>query len=190
MVIIGLTGENCAGKGTLADYLMTKGFRVFSLSDVIREELAAEGKAITRETLTAKGNELRREFGPGVLAMKVLSRVKGGENCAIDSIRNPAEVEELRKREGFFLVHVVARPEVRFERMRKRGREGDPHTLDAFLRIEAAEASSPDPAQQQLIATARLADRTISNDTDLQEFYAKVDALLAELGGGERDEPA
>ena len=190
MIIIGLTGENCAGKGTLADYLMTKGFHVLSLSDVIREELAAEGKMITRETLTARGNDLRRESGAGVLAAKVLSRVRDGENCAIDSIRNPAEVEELRKAKGFILIHVVAKPEVRFERMRKRGREGDPHTLDAFLRIEAAEASSPDPAQQQLIATEKLADRRISNDTDLQDFYGKIDALLAELEAREGAGPA
>ncbi len=186
MIIIGLTGENCGGKGTLADYLLTKGFRVFSLSDVIREELLAEGRAVTRETLTSRGNELRKEFGPGVLAKKVLLRMKGDADYAVDSIRNPAEVEELRRMKGFFLVHVVAKPEVRFERMRKRGREGDPHTLDAFMRIEAAEASSPDVTQQQLIATERLADRTISNDAGLQEFYGKIDALLEELKSKER----
>ena len=43
-IIIGLTGENCAGKGTVADYLVQKGFYYYSLSDTIREELANEGK--------------------------------------------------------------------------------------------------------------------------------------------------
>ena len=42
-MIIGLTGENCAGKGTVADYLKKKGFYYLSLSDVIREELKADG---------------------------------------------------------------------------------------------------------------------------------------------------
>src|SRR5208337_4820839 len=100
-----------------------------------------------------------------------LLKVKGDANCVIDSIRNPAEVEELKKRHGFFLVHVTAKQEVRFERMKARGREGDPKTLEAFMRIEAAEAKSTDATQQQLIATAELADRKIGNDSDLQEFY-------------------
>lgn len=181
MIIIGLTGENCSGKGTFAEYLVTKGFHFLSLSDVIREELVAEGKEITRESLIEKGNELRRKFGPSVLAKKALLKVKGDANCVIDSIRNPAEVEELKKRRGFFLVHVTAKPEVRFERMKQRGREGDPKTLEAFMRIEAAEAKSTDATQQQLIATAGLADRKVSNDSDLQEFYEKIDVLLGEM---------
>ena len=62
-MIIGLTGENCAGKGTVADYLGKKSFRMLSLSDVIREDLAAEGKEATREGMIARGNELRKKFG-------------------------------------------------------------------------------------------------------------------------------
>jgi len=39
-LIIGLTGKNCAGKGTVAEYLAKKGFVGYSLSDIIREELS------------------------------------------------------------------------------------------------------------------------------------------------------
>lgn len=181
MITIGLTGENCSGKGTFADYLVKKGFHFMSLSDVIREALVADGKEVTRENLIEKGNEMRRKFGPGILAKNVLLKVKDEANCVIDSIRNPAEVEELRKRKGFFLVHVTAKPEIRFERMKMRGRVGDPKTLEAFLRIEAAEAKSPDASQQQLIDTVGMADKKIANDSDLQDFYEKIDLLLGEM---------
>lgn len=181
MILLGLTGENCSGKGTLAEYLVKKGFVFISLSDVIREALVADGKDVTRESLIEKGNELRKKFGPSVLAKKALLKVRGDSNCVIDSIRNPAEVEELKKKRGFFLVHVTAKPEIRFERMKKRGREGDPKTLEAFERIEAAEMKNPDLTQQQWADTFHMRDKLISNDSDLEEFYEKIDVLLGEL---------
>ena len=65
--------------------------------------------------------------------------------------------------------------------MKMRGREGDPKTLEAFLRIEAAEAKSPDAAQQQLVDTVKMADKRIGNDSGLQDFYETIDVLLGEL---------
>jgi dephospho-CoA kinase len=184
MIIIGLTGENGSGKGTFVDYLRKKGFQALSLSDVLREELAAEGKEITRENLMAKGNELRKRFGPAILAKRTLPKVRGDSDCVIDSIRNPAEVEELRKLKGFLLVRMVAKSEVRFERVKKRARESDPQTLEAFKKVGAAEAAHPDATRQQLVATAKLADRIMRNDDGLQDLHGKIDALLAELEGG------
>ena len=50
-MIIGITGTNAAGKGEASKYLVSKGFQYFSLSDVLREELAVAGKEATREHL-------------------------------------------------------------------------------------------------------------------------------------------
>lgn len=36
--LIGLIGPNASGKGEVADYLKKKGYQVYSLSDVLREE--------------------------------------------------------------------------------------------------------------------------------------------------------
>jgi dCMP deaminase len=180
-MIIGLTGEHCAGKGTLAEYLKKKSFYYLSLSDVIREEIAAEGKEITRDALIEKGNELRKEFGPGVLAKKSTAKIKDDRNYVIDSIMNPAEVKELRKLKGFVLVHVTAPPEMRFERMRARGRESDPRTYDAFLKVEKAEMKNIDITKHQQQETSRMADKTIINDSDLNGFYEKIDVLLGEI---------
>ncbi|VVC71889.1 Dephospho-CoA kinase [uncultured archaeon] len=180
-MIIGLTGENCAGKGTVASYLVRKSFQMFSLSDVIREELAAEGKEATRETLIGKGNELRKKFGPGILAKRVAAKTKQGENYVIDSIRNPAEVEELRKLECFTLIHISAPPELRFERMKKREREGDPRTIEAFKAIEEKELRGKDPSGQMLLETFKLADKVVVNDADFQRLYDTIDKILGEV---------
>lgn len=182
-MIIGLTGENCAGKGTLAEHLMKKGFCYLSLSDVIREELTAEGKEITRENLIAKGNSLREEFGPGILAKKTLLKVKDNANVnyVIDSIRNPLEVEELKKRKDFTLIYVTASSELRFERMKSRGREADPKTFDAFMRIEQLEAKNSEKTKQSITDTAKMADHRIENEGDLAALYDSVDRTLAQV---------
>jgi dephospho-CoA kinase len=178
MSVIGLTGPNAAGKGAVCAYLRGREFAVHSLSDVIREELAARGEAPTREAMIRTGTELRREGGPGVLAERLLPRL--GRRDVVDSVRNPSEVAVLRRLEGFTLVCVQAPAEVRFERARRRGRVGDAATLARFLELEARE-NTADPDAQQLSATAALADVTVVNDGGLDDLHAGLDRLLESL---------
>ncbi len=180
-ILIGLTGENCSGKGTVAEYLEKKGFATVSLSDVVREALAAEGKEITRDNLVQKANELRAKFGPGILAQKALAKTTPDKNYVIDSIRNPAEVEELKKQKNFFLIYITASPEVRFERMRSRRREGDPSSFVEFQKLEKLEKSNKQASKQNLQATSEHKDKAILNDANLPQLYDKVDAALSEL---------
>ena len=95
-MIFGLTGKNAAGKGTAAEFLVACGFTYHSLSDVIREALAADGEAPTRERMIAMGNALRQRGGPGALAHAVLERLDHTHNHVVDSFRNPAEVVAFR----------------------------------------------------------------------------------------------
>jgi dCMP deaminase len=182
-MIIGLTGENCAGKSTVAEYLMKKGFYYYSLSDVIREELKAEGTPITRENLIGKGNALREKFGPGILGTKIGQKLQDDKNYVIDSIRNPAEVDALRKLGRFFLMYVNAPDEIRFERIKSRGREEDPRTYEAFIRIEKLEMDNIEKTKQNLKGTFALADKSIINDGDVNELYDKIDQALGGFSG-------
>ncbi len=61
-MIIGLTGKNASGKGETANYLKSKGFVYFSLSDELREEAKEKKIVATRENLIALGNELRKNY--------------------------------------------------------------------------------------------------------------------------------
>ncbi|MFA5930263.1 MAG: deaminase [Candidatus Micrarchaeia archaeon] len=178
-LIIGLTGENCAGKGTVADYLVQKGFYYYSLSDAIREELASEGKEITREALIAKGNELRRNFGADVLAKRTIAKLLPDRNYVIDSIRNPAEARALLATGKTTLVYVTASQKVRFERMRQRRREGDPHSFDAFKVIDKAEMVSKDEFGQSLSEVFALSTKKLENESVFKELYAVVDDMLS-----------
>jgi dCMP deaminase len=180
-MILGLTGENCAGKSTVADYLMKKGFYYYSLSDVIREELKAHNTPITRENLIGKGNELREKFGPGILGTKIAQKLQADKNYVVDSIRNPAEVEELKKLGRFFLFYITAPSESRFERTKARRREEDPQTYGAFIEIEKLEMENADKAKQNLKGTFALAQKKIVNEGDLNELHDKIDQALGEV---------
>jgi len=177
-MVIGLTGANGAGKTAVCDYLKSRGFAVYSLSDEIRDELARLNRPASRENLIELGNDLRRRFGPAVLAERIQVRLLPGPNYVIDSIRNPSEVESLRRLDGFHLVHVDAPLEVRYERARLRNDARVPGSLDQFRAEEEREIETADPATQQLLACFRLADERLANDGALDELHRRMDALV------------
>ena len=166
-LIIGLTGPNAAGKSATADFLGNRGFSGHSLSDIVREEAGRRGLDHSRAHLITVGNDLRRAEGAGVLARRILSRLVAP--ALVDSIRNPAEVQDLRTLDGFRLLGVDAPLEVRFERSRRRGRMGDAATVEEFRRLEEVE-NSRDPAAQQLTATLQLADATLWNEGSVEDL--------------------
>lgn len=180
-MIIGLTGENCAGKGEAAEYLKKKSFYYLSLSDVIREELEKQGKEITRENLIEKGNQLREKLGAGALGRITAEKVQEDKNYVIDSIRTPAEVEELQKLKGFFLVHITAPARIRFERMKQRNRENDPDSYEKFLEFEQKELENKEKTKQNLKQTFLMAKKQIRNDETLGEVYKKLDNALVQI---------
>ena len=181
-MIIGLTGKNGAGKGEAANFLQSIGFQYYSLSDVVREEVAARGLPVTRDNLVVVANELRNNFGPSVLAKRILQKLKPEQNYVIDSIRNPAEIEALRTRADFTLLAIIADPKTRFERMKARARENDPQTFEGFLAAEAREAENKDPNAQQLNRTEALADTQVPNNGLMAELHLALRRVLAELG--------
>jgi len=180
---LGLTGLNASGKGTVAKLLIERGFNYYSLSDIVREEATAMGLDHSRENLILVGNKLRKEHGPAVLAQKVVEKLVGAGRdlplrddihpAVIDSIRNLAEINELRKLPGFILIAIDAPVKLRFERAKKRGRTGFEKTLQDFIKIEQQE-NSKDPARQQLFECVKQADYIVVNDKTEKELKDKV----------------
>ena len=174
-MIFGVAGPNGAGKGEIVQYLEARSFESFSLSDVIREELARRGIEESRENMIEVGTELRAQGGPGVLAERAVASLTGDLNYAIDSIRHPAEVEVLRGcGRPFKLIWADADIETRFERLRERARPGDPRTLEHLRALEDREMGSGDPAAQQLLAVKELADFELRNDGELESLHQAV----------------
>jgi dCMP deaminase len=177
-MIIGLTGTNGAGKTAVAEHLKTLGFYYHSLSDQIRAELERQGRPASRDNLIEMGNQLRREFGPSVLADRVKAVLEPDRNYVIDSVRNPSEVASLSQLPNFHLVHVDAPVEVRYRRARERGDPRTPATFEEFAELERRETDSDDPTTQQLRACRELAEERLINDGTLEALRTRVNELV------------
>ena len=165
----------------MARFLADSGYEFYSFSDVLRDELIARGQEVTREALIEIGNEVRREHGAGILAERLMGKLGNEVHAVIDSIRNPFEVECLRRRNDFYLLSIEADPRVRFARIRAREREGDPATYEDFLKLEAREAATSDPATQQLDRTAQMADAVVYNNGTIDELHEQVRQVIQAL---------
>ena len=175
-MILGLTGKNASGKGEVAEFLKSKDYEYFSLSDVLREEATKRKIEHTRDNLINLGNKLREKHGASFLAKKTLEKLKS-DNSVIDSIRNPEEINELRKNKNFILLAIEAPIELRFERIKLRNRLGDPTTIEKLKEQEQRE-NIKTRSNQQLDVCIEMADHLIINDGTFEELHNKINDFL------------
>ena len=181
-MIIGLTGPMASGKSTVVNALRNQGFKYVTLSDILREECARQGKEITRDNLMAAGQKLREQFGAGVLAARALEKTNESSNWTIDGIRNPAEIEELRKRPDFVLIANTAPEDLIVERILTRERSDDTPdetTIRQKLRREMGEGEPPEG--QQVQKCIEMADYTFENTMPINEVGAAFMKLYKTL---------
>lgn len=176
-IIIGVTGTFCAGKDTVADYLVRNGFFYLSLSDLVREECLRRNCYNGRDDLIRVANELRQSRGFGILAEMALEKVKEKEKVVIVSIRNPGEVEEFKKNINFFMINVDAPINLRYQRAQQRGKIDDKVNFEKFKAQEDFERKGSG-SQQQLDKVASMADYTIINNGTIEDLNKKIDQIL------------
>lgn len=179
-MIIAITGTNAAGKDEAAQYLASKGFAHFSLSDELREILRERKQEPSRENLIALGNELRKLHGNSYLTLRILQKAHGNPHIVISSVRNPDELEPVEDTDAFKLIAIDAPRELRYRRARSRGRIGAEVTLQEFIRMDAEEMSGADTEQnlRRLIASAHI---HIVNDGTLADLHRKLDDAVGAL---------
>lgn len=183
-MIVGVTGTLRGGKDTAAKHLVSKGFVHYSLSDHIRTVATGRGlDARDRTTLQNIGNELRTTHGPGYLAEKALEFFEDGKNYVATSIRNPAEIEALKRNHGFVLLSLDAPIRDRYDRSVISG-DKNVQTFEEFVQSEEREKSS-DPNGLQLPTCIKMADYHIFNEgvgpDSIENFVRKLDDILAQI---------
>lgn len=186
IVYVGVVGQIAVGKGVLVEHLTKKlGFVSFSLSSILHQEL--EKKKITkftRETLQDMGDSLRQKHGDAVLAEKAIEYLQkqGSDRVVIEGIRNPGEVEFLKKNPNFVLIGVKASRAIRFKRLLKRAKPWDPKTYEDFVKVDRRDLGiGQDKSGQQVGKCLNYCDFTLTNNKDTKDLQRKVDTLMKKV---------
>lgn len=177
-IIIGLIGTNGSGKSTICEYLESRGFMRYSLSDKLRTYVEEKGGEATRDSLMRLGSELKERRGQDVLARDVFEDVltDDAERVVLDSIRNPAEVAYL-KSNGVMFIGVDAALETRYERITQRKRATDHIDFETFKRQDQQE-NTGESTGQNIYEAIKACESIVINDASQQELLAQVDQLL------------
>lgn len=181
MIIIGITGTDGAGKGTVVEHLVAHhDFTHYSSRETIAAVAIEHGLPITRQQLRLTANELRGQFGDDYVVRRSYEAAirDGATRIIIESVRTIAEADFLRT-QGAIMLAVDADPAVRYERVQARRSETDRVSYETFLNHEALEANDPDPHGMQKIRVMAGADTTIFNNGSVTELTTAVDAFIA-----------
>lgn len=183
-MIIGITGTLGAGKGTVVEYLKTKGFKHFAVSDTfLAGEARNRGLEPDRITRRNIANEYRAK-GPTKLmeAVYEMARpsIEAGENVIIEPQHTAGEVSFIQSIGGKELA-VDASLEIRYGRIQKRGSEKDNVNFEQFKQEQEFEMSQTDPNMNNLGAAIAKADHHLTNNGTPDELFLQVEAALKSL---------
>lgn len=184
--VIGLTGTIGAGKDIVKEFLLAR-FNCYyvSLSSIIRTETEKKNPSFNRRTLQDLGNELRKRYGNEILAKLAVEYLQSDkELIVVDGIRNPGEIEFLRKKYGekFALIGVDAPPKLRFERLAKRGSERDPKTWEEFLEMDERDQGIGEPEYgQQTKKCLEQSDFLVFNEGTKEEMEKEISEIIQKI---------
>ncbi len=178
-MIIGITGTNGAGKGTVVDFLVgQKGFNHFSVRNFLIEKIKRQGLEVDRTHMRQVGNEMRKAHGPSYVVERLLEQAaKASGNSVIESVRAVGEAEFLKK-QGALIWAVDADRKTRYERVLLRQSETDQVSFEQFCIYEDREMVSTEPYDMNVFAVMKVADHIFLNNGTVEELFLQVEKAL------------
>lgn len=181
-MIIGIAGSFGAGKGAVVEYLVHQcGFKHYSASGFITEELLRSHVAVNRDSMIRVGNELRAQFGPAYIVETLYAKaVEQGGDAVIESLRVVAEVKRIKELGGI-VIGIDADPAVRYKRAFGRGSEKDHVTFEEWLMQEKQESNPTDPTKQHIFGALKESDYIILNNGTKEELHKEIEKIFEKL---------
>lgn len=176
-LIILVAGMPGSGKSTLSSVAREMGIPVYVMGDVIREEARRRGLEPTPANLNMVARLLREEHGPAIVAERVAEKLARDASrvVLVDGARSLVEVEVFQRLGRVVVVAVHASPRTRFERLRGRGRPGDPKSWEEFRQRDMTELGF------SLGSVIALADHMLVNEGSPDEFRENARRLLEKI---------
>jgi len=181
-MIIGITGTNGSGKGTIVEILKKNGFKHYSVRNFLLKEIKKRKLPAIRESMIEVANDLRSKNGSSYIVEQLYSQAKKNQgNSIIESIRTVGEILALKNKEEFYLFSIDAYPKLRYQRIFERGESTDKIKYNKFRAQEKIESSNEDPNKQNISKCMNLADYKLENNKGIEELELKVMKILREI---------
>jgi len=179
-IIIGLTSQIAAGKGTVAQYLKEKyQAKSYGFSTPLRDILKRLYLPETRVNIVDISTFLRQRFGQDALAHTIIEDIKKDDSplIVLDGVRRLADITYAKELPNFVLVRVVTEAQTRYNRLIQRQQNTDDQskTLEQFLEDEKRETELQIP---EVMAQAQY---EIDNNCSLEQTQAQIDELIKKL---------
>lgn len=179
MKIIGITGTFWAGKGTIVEYLKTKGFTHYSVSDFLKKIILKRWLPVNRDTMNKISDDLRKEYWPWYLVEQLyIFAEEKGKDCIIESIRTLWEIESLKRTGNFSLWAIDADQKLRYKRIQLRKSEKDNVSFEKFQEQELSELWNTEPYKKNITWCIKKADILIQNNWSLESLHQQIDSIL------------
>ncbi|HIA39875.1 MAG TPA: dephospho-CoA kinase [Candidatus Poseidoniales archaeon] len=179
--VVAICGMPGSGKGVFAEVAMELGLPVRSMGDMIRAEVEARELTPDPHVFGRMAQELRDEYGDGVLAARLAplidAELANHELMIIEGMRGVAEREIFLEHWGadFSVVAIDSSPpSTRFARITARGRSEDGDRASFEVRDQRER-------RWGLQTLIKEADFVISNSESLESFTEKSHQFLLEL---------
>lgn len=180
-LIIGLVGQAGSGKGTVADMLREEyGAGYVRFSGILGELLDTLGIEKSRDNFIAISKAVRDAFGEDVLsyAVEKKSLTAPEEIIVVDGIRRPEDIVALEPLPQFKLISIDVSPELRFERMKKRGEKAG----ETDMTWEEFQAQEDAETERTIPSVMERAWKTIPNEGTKEELESAVREIMKDLG--------
>ena len=175
MKILLVTGMPLSGKEEFLTVARKTGIPFLRMGDIVRETYAADDAASAGMSVGEFASSEREQHGKDIWAKRAIQRMYGNI-FLVDGCRSMDEVISYRKlSDDVEILAVFAPPKLRYERLVKRARDDAPKSIGEFDARDSRELS------WGLGSVIALADRTIDNSSDLNDFRSRADAFLKEL---------
>ncbi len=173
-LVVGITGRIGAGKTSVGRYLESRlGFYYIRYSQVLSDWQAKDPES--KVHLQSVGWEVMAGGMQQELNHRLITRIESQDRCAVDGLRHPLDYESLSKAftSRFYLLSIESPLETRRQRLR-----------DRYSEFEQFSAADAHPVEQHIDSLRDKAFAIVSNVGSLEELYAKVDAVLGQIGPG------
>ncbi|MFQ5950652.1 MAG: AAA family ATPase [Candidatus Geothermarchaeales archaeon] len=178
-LLICTSGLPGSGKGVVLQAAKRLGLPTFVIGDSVRTETAKQGLEPTPANTAKIMLQYREKYGPHVFAELTAQNVDELEATfvLVDGVRSMDELDYFRRCDwGVVTLAVLSSPDIRFERLSRRGRVDDVRGREEFLERERREISV---GIDEVILHAE--HYLVNENQSEEEVLAEAEATLREI---------